>query len=392
MEKKTAVKGISPKNGDFKERIKVEDLPSEISPEEEKLFLSVIDESIAAERLEEIESKGPVFPGITEVMALHWHPEFVPLDSVRKRFEKTFPDMRESVFIPTQHNEILSCGEYSGMEIDCYSREFGRKVQLLIHFKGSKEKASGTMTSMVERTFKYRSSQMFELLDCLCRPFDAPAAKSAAQAGGASDQLLKFVASNAVKFSVLFGRHRKKIPPASVKNKLIRNYFDELRRIFEDRSVNLAQIFIKEAKQEIKRMFGTGFFYETRSVIEEARAIGAGVIVPHPEQFWPVLLAGYDVDGYEVWNPQSREYTEFLISVLGEANRQRKKNNKLVVFMGDDTHMGEKARPLELRQPDKAGREVGRQPAWEDPAIMKKLGEYGFSRSRSISEYKSRLG
>ncbi len=47
------------------------------------------------------------------------------------------------------------------------------------------------------------------------------------------------------------------------------------------------------------------------------------MVIPHPEQFWPILLADYDVDGYEVWNPQSREYTDFLIRALDNQNKRR---------------------------------------------------------------------
>jgi hypothetical protein len=392
LEEITAIKGISPKTGGFSGRIRVEDILPEPGKKEEELFLRVINDRISEKRLEEIECKGPVYPGVKKVMALHWHPEFVPVETALRRFKRSFPDADESLFIPTQHNEILSSGIYSGMEIDCYSAEFKRKIQLLVHFKDFNPGKYSTLVSMADRTFKYRSSQMFELLDCICRPFENTAAEAAALTSGSSNQLLKFTAVNALKFSVLFDKHRSKIAPGTVKNKLIRNYFDELGEIYEARAIRLAQIFIKEAKEEIKRRFGNSYFFNAQNVIEEARAAGAGIIVPHPEQFWPILLAGYDVDGYEVWNPQSREYTEFLIGVIGETNKSGRSRRKLLVFMGDDTHMGEKARPPELRQPEKAGREIGHQPAWEEEEIVNKLKEYGFSRENTIIEYKSRLG
>lgn len=66
-------------------------------------------------------------------------------------------------------------------------------------------------------------------------------------------------------------------------------------------------------------------------------------MIPHPEQFWPILLTGYDVDGVEVWNPQSHRYTNFLVSVLNEKNRRMDSSERpLLIFMGDDTHMSEK--------------------------------------------------
>jgi hypothetical protein len=76
-------------------------------------------------------------------------------------------------------------------------------------------------------------------------------------------------------------------------------------------------------KALVKVEFSLKYFYRTSEVIEEARALGAGIVIPHPEQFWPILLKEYDVDGIEVWNPQSRRYTEFLISVLNRRNQKR---------------------------------------------------------------------
>ena len=124
--------------------------------------------------------------------------------------------------------------------------------------------------------------------------------------------------------------------------------------------------------------------------------MGAGVVIPHPEQFWPILLADYDVDGYEVWNPQSQRYTEFLISVLYEKNRRRGNHERrMLVFMGDDTHMGEKTLPTQNGNGGgngaKALREIGLQPAWDDLSISKKLIVADMDRARVIQEYSARL-
>ena len=119
---------------------------------------------------------------------------------------------------------------------------------------------------------------------------------------------------------------------------------------------------------------------------------GAGIVVPHPEQFWPILLADYDVDGYEVWNPQSMQYTEFLIDVIHRKNcRQGLSHRRVLAFMGDDTHMGEKVRRRDLLDPAKAGREIGYQPAWEDVEIQKGLIHAGMDRLSVITEYRQRL-
>ncbi len=122
------------------------------------------------------------------------------------------------------------------------------------------------------------------------------------------------------------------------------------------------------------------------------RSLGGGIVIPHPEQFWPVLLADYDVDGYEVWNPQSREYTEFLINVLNKQNKTLySKRRKLLVFMGDDCHLGEKVKDKDEQDPEKCEREIGVQPPWEDPSIVKSLIIGNQDKHNVISEYIARI-
>jgi len=162
---------------------------------------------------------------------------------------------------------------------------------------------------------------------------------------------------------------------------------------YDKRIITRAQVYLKAVKEQVKKYFSLKYFYRASEIIEEARSLGAGVVIPHPEQFWPILLANYDVDGYEIWNPQSREYTEFLISVVHRQNQTMQRGARpLLVFMGDDCHMGEKTVPPDSRDQEKGLREIGYQPAWEDMAVRKELVVAGFSRSQVIDEYAARLG
>jgi hypothetical protein len=177
-----------------------------------------------------------------------------------------------------------------------------------------------------------------------------------------------------------------------IKNKMVRNFLHALRPIYGHQLIDRAQNFLQAVKQAVKQDFPLQYFYRTSEIIEEARGLGAGIVVPHPEQFWPILLADYDVDGYEVWNPQSQRYTDFLISVVQEKNRgQPASKPPLLVFMGDDTHMGEKVKDADEMDEAKAGREVGYQPAWDDRTVGKRLLGNSISRKRVIAEYTSRL-
>lgn len=88
-------------------------------------------------------------------------------------------------------------------------------------------------------------------------------------------------------------------------------------------------------------------------------------MIPHPEQFWPILLAEYDVDGIEAWNPQSQEYTEFLINVVNLKNKTQLSGQRpILIFMGDDCHLSEKIKEPQNQNKEKVKREVGFQPAW----------------------------
>lgn len=72
------------------------------------------------------------------MLAIHWHPEFIPMPLISKRLEAMYPAKRRSLIIPTQHNATTTCSDYAGVEIDCYSRGINQKVQLLLHFVKSR--------------------------------------------------------------------------------------------------------------------------------------------------------------------------------------------------------------------------------------------------------------
>jgi hypothetical protein len=149
---------------------------------------------------------------------------------------------------------------------------------------------------------------------------------------------------------------------------------------------------LKAVKEVVKSDFSLDYFFDARAVIEEVRGLGGCIIIPHPEQFWPVLLADYDVDGYEVWNPQSREFTEFLIDVVMRFNRARGSGGReLLVTMGDDCHMSEKIKTLDMIDPEKVAREIGIQPPWDDLSIRKRIVVSGLSRRSVIKRYRERL-
>ncbi len=366
----------------------------DISPRDVERLCAVTAVELSEEQREWVSVPLKTYPMQLETLAVHWHPEFVPMECIARRLQALYPNMQESLIIPTQHNELLSWGEYSGVEVDCYSSGFNRKVQLLLHFrKDIVESRGDVLKAMLEHTFKYRSSQLFQYVDALVEESAEDMRHKAAAVTGADAELVEFCRIQARKIKVLLEERWERTPRGMVKNKLVRDFFTTLVEEYGQRVISRAQVYLKAVKEQVKSVFSLKYFYRASEVIEEARSLGAGVVIPHPEQFWPILLADYDVDGYEIWNPQSREYTEFLISVVHRQNAARQRGSRpLLVFMGDDCHMGEKTIAPQLRDPEKGSREIGLQPAWEDMGIRKNLVISGYSKAQAIADYKERLG
>ncbi len=369
-------------------------LDEEITDWDKAAFKRIINTELTENQKDAISTPISKYPEQNSTLAIHWHPEFVPMELITKRVNSMYPCHENSLIIPTNHNNISTFDNcYFGTEVDCFSKEFNRKVQLLVHFSSGSLKKIDVFTSMLNHTLKYRSTQLFELLDSILDVKYEKRVNRAAKETGATLELVNFVKLYTRKFATLLNDNKDKIFIEKVKNSLLPNYFEELLFLFDPDIINQAKSFVKAVKYIVKSEFTLKYFFTVTEIIEEARRIGAGIVVPHPEQFWPILMAEYDVDGYEVWNPQSREFTEFIIGVVNKQNRDRGIFDKqLLVFMGDDAHMGEKLKKAELQDKEKAKREIGLQPAWDDIAIQKSLCSANISKDKTINEYKSRLG
>lgn len=370
----------------------LDEVPVEITDWEREKFAKVISFDLDEDQVRRITEPAKVYPIEKHVLAVHWHPEHVPMPLARKRIDNTFPNKKNELIIPTQHNIIEEYDNYAGVEVDSYSREFNLKVQLLVHFKKDRLKNSGIFRQMLDHTYKYRETQLFELFAAFINPDQEYKLNEAANEYGLTSDTITFVQKVAKKLHTLLLEDFNNVPKTAMKNKLFRNFFDELRPFYGNEIIDLAQVCIKQVKGVVKRYFNNDYFYLTQEVIEEVRGLGGCMVIPHPEQFWPILLADYDVDGYEVWNPQSRQYTDFLIDTVNRKNKSNgSKSRHILIFMGDDCHLGEKVRPVEIQDREKARREIGVQHAWEDVEIRKHLIFGNVSKESIINEYKARL-
>ncbi len=373
------------------EEIDIKTLDPLPTSEDLDIFRQITRTEITKEQEEIIKTPPESFPECRTVMAVHWHPETISMELIRYRISATFPNMKNSIIIPTQHNVMMSWDDYSGVEIDCMSKEFNRKIQLLIHMKNKNRDRSATFLNMLNHTLRYRSNQLYEFIDSALKPALEGRLESAAKKTGTEKKLILFIRHYMSIIKQLLDINQENLTIEMVKNRIVRDFFDCLRYKYSDYMINRCQVFLNELKSIVKDNFSLKYFYKAQDVISEARMLNGGIIIPHPEQFWPVLLTDYDVDGIEVWNPRSRQYSDFLIDVVNKKNRSADHKKHLLVFMGDDTHMSEKLRPPHLQDREKSGREIGIQAGWNDPSIIKSLKNANSSKAGIISEYKSRL-
>jgi hypothetical protein len=378
----------SPTTGEFI----LDQAVEEIEEQDRQIYLEIVSTELSSEQAEQVVTPPRSYPKQRSMLAVHWHPEWVPFDLISQRIDALFPKRQEELIIPTQHNQLLTWEGYSGAEIDCYASGFQRKVQLLLHFEAEKVKDAHVLKSMLRHTFKYRTSQLHNFMQAILDPVGQEDLEQAVQETGANQKLVEFVRHYTTKLRKLIDLEEANTPDFMIKNKLLTEFLQAQSLRFADINSARVLLLLKAVKKIVKRKFSLEYFFRASEVIEEVRSLGGGILIPHPEQFWPILLADYDVDGYEVWNPQSSEYTDFLIKALTSQNKKLSRNSKrLLIFMGDDTHMSSKIKDPSIVERAKREREIGLQPAWDELAIRKTLSLADASRNKVIQEYKERL-
>lgn len=379
------------KNGELSRNQRFE-ISEEISEVDLEIYRDITTTALTDAQLTRLTTPPTVQFAQDSILAVHWHPEFVPIDVIKRRIAAEFPNSDLQLIIPTQHNVLETYDGFTGVEIDCFSSEFNRKVQLLAHFENSRLEHADIFRKMLAHTFEYRTSQLYEFFDTILEPNLENRLYQAAASTGADKAMIVFVRTATRKLKVMLERQYASTPREMIRNKLLKNFFDKLRDHYDDQFIDRVQVFVQAVKRLVKIHFSFTHFYETQEIIEEIRSLGGGIVIPHPEQFWPILLADYDVDGYEVWNPQSQEYTNFLINVVIRKNQRRAQSERpLLIFMGDDCHMGEKVKDPKYQDVAKAAREIGVQPAWDDLSIRKGLILAGIDRRTTIAQYRERL-
>lgn len=334
---------------------------------------------------------GYCFEHQTNVLATHWHPEFFPLWVAKQRIQHLYPNCENQLVIPTDHNQLKTYGSYAGVEVDCYSPEFNRKIQLLLHFNARRIEGASVLKAMLQHTYGFRERFFEQFLDTILLPTSAFLVEKAIKNCGASQHTAMLVKEETARFRQIFKEEYASTPEQAITNSLLVNFFKNLTIRYEKHEIEKAIVLIMAIKKQVYANIDLSFFYTTNQIIEETRGLGGCIVVPHPEQFWTVLLADYDIDGVEIWNPSSHEYSRFLAQVLRRKNEQPAYSHRsLLTFMGDDTHFSKLYE--QIQQDEKPHRELGFQPAWDDISIKKELIKGGISKAHTIAAYRERLG
>ncbi|MBF0275851.1 MAG: hypothetical protein HQK84_11530, partial [Nitrospinae bacterium] len=193
----------------------VSDVCEEITDEDRKNYFKVISTKLTKEQEEMVLTPPQSYPRLDAVIALHWHPEFIPMPLIKKRIEASFPNKKKELIIPTQHNVLNEYGNFAGVEVDCYSPEFNRKVQLLLHFEKSAVKEAPVLKSMLNHTLKYRASQLFELIAALTDEKYADSFNEVVKITGAGKRLIKFIKVYTKKVEMLIHENESVTPEES---------------------------------------------------------------------------------------------------------------------------------------------------------------------------------
>ncbi|MDR2367537.1 MAG: hypothetical protein LBF58_05405 [Deltaproteobacteria bacterium] len=364
-------------------------LGKDISQADIEAFDRLTSVALSPKEVEIAENPDCVAPKEKRLLALHFHPEWVPLPLIETRLSRAFPAAVDRLVIPTQHNRVTVMGQWAGVEADCYDANLGQKIQLLIHFRSSKMPRATKFLDMMERTYRYRAHQLLEVLEALTNPDES--IRQEINNNGLDHQALDLTGFFASRLKQLI--HGREVQDTDrsemLKNRLLTDFMlarcQGLDPTLFGSSLSVANI----VKSFVKHRLNYQRFSEAQDVIEEARGLGAGIVIPHPPQFWPALLDDLDVDGWEVWNPSTPNHALFLIESLARAQGRYKR--PLLAFMGDDTHMSSKIRANVTEDKNGRGREIGFQPPWWDPKVAEALKKTGQGRERTMDEYRARI-
>lgn len=201
--------------------IELDDNACEITEWDLMVYKKLASIDLTEEQISQLRNPETVFEREDSIIAIHWHPEMAPVEVVEERIVKMFPNARESLIIPTQHNILMQCGNYSGVEVDCEAKEFNRKIQLLLHFRNESLANANILKSMLEHTFRYRQTQFYEYMETIVNSKYEKRLQKAVRQTGMEEDIVRFVRIYTKKFKKLLDANYSETPIVSIKNNVI---------------------------------------------------------------------------------------------------------------------------------------------------------------------------
>src|SRR5205085_7692369 len=121
-----------------------------------------------------------------------------------------------------------------------------RKTQFLFHFRKERLEGRGDVfKGMLEHTFKYRTSQLFQFIETLIHPEFDHHVQEAAEEAGTQDGIIEFTRVYVRRIKELIEKNERTTAPEMIRNKLLVNFFDMLRADYNDRLINHVQAFLR---------------------------------------------------------------------------------------------------------------------------------------------------
>jgi hypothetical protein len=104
----------------------LQDAAEEITEWDLQIFEKLTAMELTPLQIERIVCPGKIFETEGSVLAIHWHPEMVPLPLVETRLRRVYPHAGQTLIIPTRTYEILVYGDTRVPEVDCRDDAFNR--------------------------------------------------------------------------------------------------------------------------------------------------------------------------------------------------------------------------------------------------------------------------
>ena len=77
-------------------------IDTEITDDDLARWRQITSRELSPEQVERLTIPPQVYSEQEDLLAVHWHPEFVPMDLIRQRIHNTFPNRKRELIIPTQ--------------------------------------------------------------------------------------------------------------------------------------------------------------------------------------------------------------------------------------------------------------------------------------------------